>query len=226
MSLGDKATASIRVLIVDDHPVVRSGIRGMLAGQPDITVSAEAANGLDALEHIREQLPEVVLMDLRMPKMDGLTAIRQLKQQEQTQQGYTTAVLVLTTYDDDQDIALAVQAGACGYLLKDVARERLHDAIRAAARGETVLEAQQLQRIMAQRHQPERDTLSRRELQVLRLVARGSSNKAIGTTLRIGEATVKTHLLNIYSKLDVSERTSAVITALRLGLIGLEDTQD
>ena len=218
MSLSEKAIPSIRVLIVDDHPVVRSGIRGMLAGQADIAVIAEAANGLEALEHIREQRPEVVLMDLRMPKMDGLAAIHKIKQQ-----GYPTAVLVLTTYDDDQDIALAVQAGACGYLLKDVARERLHDAIRAAARGETVLEAQQLQRIMAQRQQPERDTLSSRELQVLRLVAQGSSNKAVGKALRIGEATVKTHLLNIYSKLGVSERTSAVTTALRLGLISLED---
>lgn len=226
MSPREQAPPSIRVLIVDDHPVVRSGIRGMLAGQSDIVVVAEAANGLDALEHIREQRPEVVLMDLRMPEMDGLTAIRQLKQQELKQQNYPTAVLVLTTYDDDQDIALAVQAGACGYLLKDVARGRLHDAIRAAARGETVLEAQQLQRIMAQRQQPKRDSLSQRELQVLRLVAQGSSNKAIGKTLRIGEATVKTHLLNIYSKLGVSERTSAVTTALRLELISLDDTQD
>ena len=221
MSLNEKNRPSIRVLIVDDHPVVRSGIRGMLAEQPDIVVVAEAANGIEALEHIRNHRPDVALMDLRMPKMDGLAATQKLKQQ-----GYPTAVLVLTTYDDDQDIALAVQAGACGYLLKDVARERLHDAIRAAARGETVLEVTQLQRIMAQRQQPEHDTLSRRELQVLRLVAQGSSNKAVGTTLRIGEATVKTHLLNIYSKLGVSERTSAVTTALRLGLIRLDDVKD
>jgi DNA-binding NarL/FixJ family response regulator len=161
--------------------------------------------------------PAVVLMDLRMPELDGVAAIRQIKEQFPEIQ-----VLVLTTYDTDADILRAVEAGATGYLLKDTSREELFRAVRAAARGESVLSPTVAARLVHQMRTPEEKTLSSREMEVLSLVARGGSNKEIGRQLYISEATVKTHLLHIFAKLEVTDRTAAVTTALRRGIIHLD----
>ncbi|TBL45013.1 response regulator transcription factor [Verrucosispora sp. SN26_14.1] len=205
----------ITVLLVDDHPVVRAGVAGMLAGTDDITVVGEAADAAEALTAVHAHHPDVVLMDLRMPGDDGATATgRILTARPQTR------VVVLTTYETDTDILRAVEAGAAGYLLKDTSRADLITAIRTAARGGTVLAPSVATRLLHQVRRPTaRDTLSPREVQVLRLVARGLSNAEIGRELHIGEATVKTHLLRTFNKLDVSDRTAAVTTAMAAGLL-------
>ena len=203
----------IRVLVVDDHPVVRSGLVGLLGLEPDVVVVGEAADGAEALRLAAEQAPDVVLMDLRMPGMDGVAATDRLAAGVPAPH-----VLVLTTYDTDSDIVRAVEAGATGYLLKDTPRGALVDAVRRAARGETVLAppvaARLLQRVRR------RDTeLTPRELEVLAEVGRGLSNAEIGTKLHVGEATVKTHLLHVFAKLGVSDRTAAVTVAIARGLL-------
>jgi DNA-binding NarL/FixJ family response regulator len=206
----------ITILIADDHPVVRDGLRGMLGGQPDLDVVAEAANGEEAVIQTARHRPQVILMDLRMPRMDGVQAISEIRSSQPD-----AKVLVLTTYDADRDIARAVEAGAIGVLLKDAPREELFSAVRAAARGESVLAGAVASRLMHQLRTPLVDTPSEREIEVLTLVARGLTNRAIGRQLAISEATVKTHLVHLFSKLDVTDRTAAVTVAVERGLIRL-----
>ncbi|MGC4749742.1 response regulator [Micromonospora sp. DT201] len=208
----------IRILLVDDHPVVRDGLRGMLVAEPDLTVVGEAGSGDEAVTAAHTHHPDVILMDLRMPGLDGPGATdRILAALPQTR------VVVLTTYDTDADILRAVEAGACGYLLKDATRTELTAAIRAAARGETVLTPSVAGRLVEQVRNPARPAttpiLSAREVQVLSLVATGRTNADIGRILHITEATVKTHLLRAFNKLDVSDRTAAVTTAMALGVL-------
>ncbi len=210
----------IRVLVVDDHPVVRDGLVGMLSGQPDMAVVGQAANGRDALLQVQRHDPDVVLMDLRMPVMDGVDAIGELRRR-----GHRARVLVLTTYDRDDDIVPAIEAGATGYLLKDTPREDLFRAVRAASRGEPALTPSVASRLMGRMRETPQG-LSPREIEVLKLAARGRTNREIGRTLHVSEATVKTHLLRAYDKLDVSDRTAAVVTALQKGLIALDDPAD
>jgi DNA-binding NarL/FixJ family response regulator len=207
---------TIRVLIVDDHPVVRDGLRGMLGGQPDLTVVGEAADGREALAAISQHEPDVVLMDLRMPVLDGVGAITRLAAVHPD-----VRVIVLTTYDEDQDIVRAVEAGATGYLLKDVPRDELFRAVRAAARGEPVLAPRVAARLMGRLRARTVEPPSERELEVLTLVARGLTNRAIARQLHISEATVKTHLVHLFAKLDVDDRTAAVTAALERGLLHL-----
>jgi DNA-binding NarL/FixJ family response regulator len=201
----------IRVLLVDDHPVVRSGLAGLLGGEDDIEVVGEASDGREGVAHALALRPDVVLMDLRMPVMDGATATAAI-----TAAG-ASKVLVLTTYDTDADILRAVEAGATGYLLKDTPRDELIAAVRAASRGETVLAAPLAAKLMRQVRGTEQ--LTPRELEVLTLVARGLSNGEIARELFIGEATVKTHLLHVFDKLGVSDRTAAVTTAMQRGVL-------
>jgi DNA-binding NarL/FixJ family response regulator len=207
----------IRLVIADDHPVVRTGLQGMLAAQPGLEVVGEAATGTEAVALADELRPTVVLMDLRMPEMDGVTAIKQIKARQPA-----AHILVLTTYDSDADILRAIEAGATGYLLKDAPREELFRAIRAAAQGKAVLAPTVAARLMGQVRVPARETLSPREIEVLSLVARGSSNKEIARQLHISESTVKSHLIHIFGKLEVADRTAAVTTALKRGLLQLE----
>lgn len=208
----------IRLLIVDDHPVVRDGLRGMLENQPDFDVAGEASEGNAAVQLAESLQPDIVLMDLRMPVMDGVTALREIKIQNPQVQ-----VLVLTTYDSDADILPAIEAGASGYLLKDSSREELFSAIRAAARGETVLAPAVAARLVSRMRAPGEEQLSSRELEVLQLVAEGESNSEIASHLHISQATVKSHLVHIFGKLGVSDRTAAVTVALRRGILSLKE---
>jgi DNA-binding NarL/FixJ family response regulator len=208
------ADAAIRVVLADDHPIVREGLRGMLAAEPGIEVVAEAASGAEAVAVAARYRPDVVLMDLRMPGGDGVTATAEIVA---TTPG--ARVVVLTTYETDADIVRAVEAGAVGYLLKDTPVAELGQAIRAAARGETVLAPSVAQRLVSHVRQPRRDLLSSRETEVLALVARGLTNAEIGRQLTITEATVKTHLIRSFSKLGVNDRTAAVTSAIALGAI-------
>lgn len=205
-----------RLLIVDDHPVVRAGLRGMLSGQPDFEVVGEAANGAEAVVMTKRLQPNVVLMDLRMPEMDGVTAIGKIKAQHPDIQ-----VLVLTTYDSDSDILPAIESGATGYLLKDTPREELFQTIRAAAQGKPILTSAIAARLMERMRSPAVEALSSREIEVLNLVAKGASNKEIAGQLFITEATVKSHLLRIFGKLGVADRTAAVTRALEQGILRL-----
>ena len=204
----------ISVLLVDDHPVVRAGVRGMLGGEPDIEVVGEAGSGDEAVVAVRALRPDVVLMDLRMPGLDGVGATGQVRAVAPG-----TRVLVLTTYESDADVLRAVEAGATGYLLKDSSRAELLTAIRAAARGETVLSPTVATTLLNRMRNPRQDLLSPREANVLRLVAAGMSNVDISRSLHIAEATVKTHLLRAFAKLGVSDRTAAVTKAMSLGLV-------
>ena len=204
---------AIRVLLADDHPVVREGLRGMLAAEPDIEVVGEASSGPEAVALAERLRPDVVLMDLRMPGGDGVEATRRLA---------GTTVVVLTTYDSDADILRAVEAGAAGYLLKDTPRAVLADNVRAAARGETVLASTVADRLLGRIRAepgPRSEQLSARETQVLALVARGLTNAEIGRELFLSEATVKTHLLRASGKLGVSGRTAAVTKAIETGAL-------
>jgi DNA-binding NarL/FixJ family response regulator len=204
----------IRVMLVDDHPVVREGLRGMLEAEPDLTVVGEAGSGEEAVAQAPALDPDVILMDLRMRGLDGVGAT------ERILAGPSRArVVVLTTYETDADILRAVEAGASGYLLKDASRADLAGAIRAAARGETVLAPSVAGRLVNQVRRPVAQTLSAREVEVLALVAKGLTNAEIGRSLHIAEATVKTHLLRTFGKLDVSDRTAAVTTAMAQGLL-------
>jgi DNA-binding NarL/FixJ family response regulator len=206
----------IRILIVDDHPVVRAGLAGLLSSQPDFEVVGEAGDGQEALNMLERLEPDVVLMDLRMPGMDGVSAIRRIRSQRKSQ------VLVLTTFDTDAEIVQAVEAGATGYLLKDVAREELFRAVRLTAKGEAVLSPPIAARLLGRMRSASEEHLSNRELEVLGLVAKGFSNKEIARRLHISEATVKTHLLHTFGKLGVDDRTAAVTAALERGILRLE----
>jgi DNA-binding NarL/FixJ family response regulator len=204
----------IRVLLVDDHPVVREGLRGMLDAEPDFTVVGEAGSGDEAVVASRAYAPDVVLMDLRLPGGDGVTATSRVLADQPG-----VRVVVLTTYETDADILRAVEAGAAGYLLKDASRTELAHAVRAAAKGETVLAPSVAARLLSRIRQPRATALSAREVEVLRLVAAGLTNTEVGRALFIGEATVKTHLLRIFGKLGVSDRTAAVTTAIARGIL-------
>jgi DNA-binding NarL/FixJ family response regulator len=208
------ASGRLTVLIADDHPVVREGLRGMLSAEPGLTVIAEAGTGDEAVTMARQHRPDVVLMDLRMPGGDGVTATAGVLAAVPG-----TRVVVLTTYETDADIVRAVEAGATGYLLKDTPRADLIAAIRAAARGETVLGPTVAGRLVSHLRRPAVEPLSGRETEVLALVASGQTNAEIGRALFIGEATVKTHLLRAFSKLGVSDRTAAVTKAIELGML-------
>lgn len=205
----------ISVVLVDDHVIVREGLRGMLSAEGDLRVVGEAGAGPEAVAVVGARRPDVVLMDLRMPGGDGVSATAAI-----TAQHPDTHVVVLTTYDTDADILRAVEAGAAGYLLKDCTRAELTSAIRAAARGETVLTPSVAARLVSRMRGPQLESLSPREVQVLGLVAVGRTNAEIGRELHIGEATVKTHLLRSFTKLDVSDRTAAVTVARERGLLG------
>jgi DNA-binding NarL/FixJ family response regulator len=203
---------TVRVLVVDDHPVVREGLRAVLAAEPDITVVAECGAGDEAVRTAERLRPDVVLMDLRLPGLDGVEATARVAA------AGTAAVLVLTTYDTDGDVLRAVAAGATGYLLKDAPRHELTAAVRAAARGETVLAAP-VAATLARQVRGDQPSLTPREVQVLERIARGLSNPDIGRDLFISEATVKSHVMRIFDKLGVNDRTAAVTAALARGIL-------
>jgi DNA-binding NarL/FixJ family response regulator len=207
---------SIRVLIVDDHPVVRDGLKGMLSGRVELTLVGEAENGMQAVEMAEILQPDVVLMDLRMPQMDGAAATAEIRRRHPA-----VHILVLTTYDTDADILRAIEAGAAGYLLKDAPREELYRAIQSTAQGQSYLSPPVAARLVEQLRAPLHDQLSPREVDVLNWVARGASNKEIARELHISEATVKSHLLHIFEKLGVDDRTQAVTLAVQKGIIHL-----
>ena len=204
----------ISILIVDDHPIVRDGLRGMFSADPRFTVLGEAADGAGAVAAAERLRPDVILMDLRMPGTDGIYATREL-----ATRGITSRVLVLTTYDTDSDVLPAIEAGATGYLLKDAPLEDLFRAVEAAAAGQAVLAPTVATRLMDQARRPASDALSNRELEVLELIAQGSTNREAAQKLFVSEATIKTHLLHAYAKLGVRDRAAAVATALSRGYL-------
>jgi DNA-binding NarL/FixJ family response regulator len=205
----------IRLLLVDDHPVFRDGLRGVFADDPDFEVVGEAGNGAEAVARVERDGADVVLMDLRMPQMGGVEAIRRLRERAPS-----VRVLVLTTYDTDSDVLPAIEAGATGYLLKDAPRDELIRAVRAAFEGQPVLSPAVARRLMGRvRQPPPAEPLSRRELDVLRLVADGATNREAARRLFVSEATIKTHLLHIYEKLGVRDRAAAVGEAYRRRLL-------
>ena len=207
----------IRLLITDDHPVVRAGLEGMLSRQPDMEVVGEANDGAEAVEMVDRLQPDVVLMDLRMPLVDGVAATEEIKNRHPE-----TQILVLTTYDSDADILRAVEAGATGYLLKDAPREELYEAVRASSQGKALFAPAVADKLMRRIREPRRETLSHREIEVLGFVRRGLSNKEIARSLHVSEATIKTHLIHAFKKLDVEDRTAAVTVALERGILRLE----
>lgn len=218
--------SEIRVLIADDHLIIREGLRMVLANYPEITLVGEAENGLQAIEMVGETHPHVVLMDLRMPGLDGLSAIERIKAQWPD-----VAVVILTTYDEDQLMVRGLQAGAKSFLLKDTGRQTLIDTIQAAARGDMLLQSDTFERLLkigtvadgsatrADSEARSRITLSKRELEVLQLVASGARNKEIAIQLNISQSTVKAHLDSIFNKLGVDSRTAAVSIAAQDGLL-------
>ncbi len=204
----------LTLLVVDDHPVVRDGIVGMVGSADDITVIGEASDGAEAVALTQVHAPDVVLMDLRMPRMDGVAALREF-----SRLGIASRVVVLTTFDADADVLPAIAAGATGYLLKDASRDELLHAIRAAAAGRTVLAPEVASRLVDRVRTPEAALLTPRELEILGLIADGATNRAAGDRLHLSEATVKTHLLSIYGKLGVGDRAAAVAEGFRRGLL-------
>ncbi|MEU5235528.1 response regulator [Streptomyces lydicus] len=206
-------TAAVRVLLADDHPVVREGLCAMLASDPGIEIAGQAGSGEEAVTQAERLAPDVVLLDLRMGGMDGVAATGHILRRSPR-----SRVVIVTTYEDDGDILRAVEAGAAGYLLKGTSRAQLVEAVHAAARGETVLTPSLAGKLVRARTEAP-SLLSGRECEVLRLVGQGLSNAEIGRELFIGEATVKTHLLRAFRKLGVADRTAAVLTALERGLL-------
>ena len=215
---------SIRVLLVDDQALFREGLHTLLSVYPELEIVGEAANGQEALQQAESLHPDVVLMDLRMPVLDGVTATRRLKEIRPS-----CRVIILTTFDDDEYVFDGLRAGAVGYLLKDVSSEKLVEAIRTTARGDSFLQPNIAAKLVAEfarmdesstpQAQQLVDPLSQRELEILALVAEGASNKEIGAKLFIAEGTVKNHVTNILSKLGVRDRTQAALRARELGLI-------
>lgn len=204
----------IRVVVVDDHPIVRGGLRDTFADAEDIVVVGEAGDGAEGIERVRLLAADVVLMDLRMPGMDGVAATAALRELVPS-----ARVLVLTTFDSESDVLPAIEAGAIGYLLKDALPDELMRAVRAAARGESVLAPSVTQHLMGQVRRPGAGTLTDREKEVLQLVANGNSNREAATALFIGEASIKTHLQHIYGKLGVRDRAAAVAEGYRRRLL-------
>lgn len=207
-------TKLIRVVVADDHPIVRQGVVALLQDEPDIEVVADVADGRAALSAALAEDPDVVLMDLRMPEMDGVEATKAVRLRRPE-----VAVLVLTTYDTDEAIVRAVEAGAAGYMLKDSPTEDLVAAVRRAAAGETVLAPPITKRLVERMHKVSPDALTSREIEVLREVANGNTNSEVAERLHISEATVKTHLIHIYDKLVVSDRAAAVARAYERGIL-------
>lgn len=211
----------IKVLITDDHPVVREGLSAMLNKEPDIQVVGEAENGTEAIDKAKELQPDVVLMDLRMPEVDGVEAMRQIRAANPG-----IKFIVLTTYDNDEYIFKGIEAGARAYLLKDAPREELFKAIRAVYKGESLIEPAVAGKVLDRFAELSRqaqvvDALSEREVEVLKLMAKGAANKEIAAGLCISESTVKTHIQTIFQKLGVGDRTEAVTEALKKGIIHL-----
>ncbi|MCX6004237.1 MAG: response regulator transcription factor [Chloroflexi bacterium] len=211
----------IKIVIVDDHPVVREGIGSMLKREPDFKIVGEASNGLEAVEKVRELAPDVVLMDLRMPELDGVEAMIKIKAENTD-----VKFIILTTFSDDEYIFRGIAAGARAYLLKDAPREELFKAIRAVSKGESLIQPVVASKVLDRlfelsKKTPASETLSEREIEVLRLMAKGFSNKDIADQLSITQSTVKTHITSIFQKLDVTTRTEAVTNALRKGIIKL-----
>ncbi len=210
----------IRVLIVDDHLVVREGLRTILGVAQDLDPVGEATDGAEAVQLVGELLPDVVLMDLRMPGMDGIRAIEQIKAHHPA-----VEIVILTTYDDDEYIVRGLRAGARGYLLKDTDRRVLFETIRAAARGESLLPSAVINKVVAHLAEPksvEAGVLSAREMQVLQLLTQGAANKEIAARLHIVERTVKAHVTSIFNKLGASSRTEVVAIALRNKILPTE----
>ena len=205
--------ARIRVLVVDDHPIVRQGLIANLKPQRDMTVVAEANDGVEAITLIKEQLPDVVILDLRMPRMDGLDVIGEVNASK-----LPVKVIIMTTFESEEDVHRSMKAGARGYLLKDSSQEEILDAIRRVSVGETYLPARIVQKVVEGLRQPE---ISPRELEVLQCVAAGKSNKEIGVQLFIAEGTVKMHVKNLLEKLGAVGRTAAVRQAVHRGLVRL-----
>ncbi|MFF4583595.1 response regulator [Streptomyces sp. NPDC001389] len=210
----DGGAGRLRVITADDHTVMRAGLVALLSAEPSLEIVDEAEDGAAAVALAARLEPDVALLDLRMPVLDGVGATAAI-----TAAHPRTRVLILTTYDIDTEIERAVEAGATGYLLKDTTREQLVDAIHAVSRGETVLAPRVAQQLVARMRRPARVALTARESEVLRAVADGLSDAEIGRRLFIGEATVKTHLLRIFAKLDVGDRTRAVVVAMENGLL-------
>lgn len=214
-------TEPIRLLIADDHPVVREGLISMISREPDFKVVAEANNGLEAVEKAKQFKPDVILMDLRMPELDGVEAIRQTAEAEPD-----TKFIILTTFSDDEYIFRGIEAGARAYLLKDSPREELFKAIRAVYRGESLIQPVVASKVLSRfaelsRQSQTPEVLTDREVEVLILVAKGSANKEIAEELHISNSTVKTHIASIFQKLGANDRTEAVTMALRKGIIKL-----
>jgi DNA-binding NarL/FixJ family response regulator len=210
-----------KLLITDDHAVVREGLSAMLSREKDFQVVGEAVNGREAIEKARELKPDMILMDLRMPEVDGIEAMRQIKAENPAMK-----FIILTTYDNDEYIFKGIEAGARAYLLKDAPREELFKAIRAVNRGESLIEPAIAGKVLDRfaelsRQAQSSETLSAQEIKVLTLMAKGAGNKLIASTLNIGESTVKTHIQNIFHKLGVNGRTEAVTEALKKNIITL-----
>lgn len=208
---GKHKTAHIRVLIAEDHSLVRRGMAAIINMEEDVTVVGEAADGEEAIELWRRLRPDVVLMDLRMPKVEGVEAIKRIRAEDPK-----AGIIVLTTFDHDEDIYAGLRAGAKAYLLKDVQPEELFDCIRAVHAGKAYLQPKVAAKL-AQRVQEE--PLTEREEQILKLLAEGKSNRAIGQSLHIAESTVKSHLKNLFVKLDATSRAEAISLAARRGLV-------
>ncbi|MGW1104350.1 response regulator [Streptomyces sp. NPDC002540] len=216
--MAEEPARVITLVVVDDHPVVRDGLRGMFDSDPGFRVLGEASNGVEGVDLVARLDPDVVLMDLRMPGGGGVAAIAEL-----TGRGARSKVLVLTTYDTDSDTLPAIEAGATGYLLKDAPRDELFNAVRAAADGRTVLSPAVASRLISRVRTPAAqgsESLSGREREVLELVAKGTSNRAIAAELFISEATVKTHLTHIFAKLGAKDRAAAVAIGYDRGILG------
>ena len=211
---------AIKVLIADDHSMIRAGLVGLLEMQEDFTVVGQAGDGLEAVEEARDLQPDVILMDLRMPELGGVEALRRIRAEDPH-----IKVVILTAYDTDEYVFQAIKAAANGYVLKDISREELFQAVRAAHRGEFPLHpsvsSRVLNRLGRLSYRADPDALSERELVVLRLVAAGATNKKIASDLSITEGTVRTHVANIFQKLGVNDRTKAMTTAIQKGILNL-----
>jgi len=207
----------IKIIITDDHPVVRSGLRALLSSQSDFEIAAEAGNGEEAAKLAFSLTPDLILMDMQMPILDGLGAIKLIREKLPK-----ANILVLTTYETDADILPALEAGAIGYLLKDTPPDQLFQAIRSAASGEMALAPRVAEKVTQRLTSSSNNTLSRREIEVLELASQGNPNKAIAKKLFIAEATMKSHFVHIFSKLEVADRTAAVTEAVKKKIIEIK----
>jgi DNA-binding NarL/FixJ family response regulator len=217
----NETQARIRILIADDHPVVREGLSTMLSREKDIEVVGQAENGQKAIDKAGELRPDIILMDLRMPEVDGIEAMRRIKMSNPE-----IKFIVLTTYDNDEYIFKGIESGARAYLLKDSPREDLFKAIRGVSKGESLIEPAVAGKVLNRfaelsRQVQASENLSEREVEVLALMAKGASNKVIASSLNIGESTAKTHIQSIFNKLGVNVRTEAVTEAVKKGIIRL-----